>query len=47
VVIIAGMGYYAGHKDFMLVDFIRRKLGIKKPAKKHAGGQSNLQAKMK
>jgi hypothetical protein len=47
VVIIAGMGYYAGHKDFMLVDFIRSKLGIEKTAKKHTGGQSILQTKKK
>lgn len=32
VIIIAGLGYYAGHKEFYLVSYIRQKLGIKKRA---------------
>ncbi|HHY63638.1 MAG TPA: hypothetical protein GX501_01190 [Clostridiaceae bacterium] len=40
LIIIAGLGYYAGHKDFYLLRTIREKLGIK-PKKKtdRTGGQ--------
>ncbi len=35
VVFMAALGYYAGHKEFYLVAFIRNKLGIKKKVKKN------------
>lgn len=34
VVLIAGIGYYAGYKEFYLVSFINKKLGIQKKVKK-------------
>lgn len=34
VVIIAGIGYYAGHKEFLFTEFVKRKLGIKKKVRK-------------
>ncbi|NMA67693.1 MAG: hypothetical protein GX957_15930 [Clostridiaceae bacterium] len=34
VVIIAGLGYFAGHKNFYLIPFLREKLGINKRSKK-------------
>lgn len=34
VVLMAGLGYYAGHKDFLITELIRQKLGIKKKVKK-------------
>ena len=33
---IAGAGYFAGFKDFYLLNFIRQKLGIKRKEKKEA-----------
>ncbi len=41
VIVISGLGYFAGHKEFYLVAFIRKKLGIKTKAekKKEAAGQ--------
>ncbi len=34
VILIAGIGYYAGYKEFYLVNVLRKKLGIKPKAKK-------------
>lgn len=34
VVVIAGLGYFAGHKGFFIVAFIKNKLGIKTKPKK-------------
>ncbi len=33
IIIIAGLGYFAGYKDFYFLNFIRDKLGMKKKAK--------------
>ncbi len=33
LIIIAGLGYFAGFRDFYLLNFIRQELGIKKKAK--------------
>lgn len=33
IIVIAGLGYFAGYKDFYLLSFIRDKLGIKKKVK--------------